>query len=286
MESILTTINFGAPAAERDIAQGLQDYFIESDTFRRVLAREKFIILGNRGSGKSAIFKMVAQREKAGGAAVIELAPEDYSYEMLASVMREEREGSWAKQGAYAAAWKYLVYVLIMKGLTKQGSKFKTGAAGKVYTYLRDHHSGQQTNPIGTLVSYLKRIEGFKLGSYEASFKSKELMRLYKLEEIEELIPAIRELCDKTRVLVLVDELDRGWDASEDSKAFVAGLFQAAVSINEVSQNLRVIVALRKELYDSIPSLYEDAQKYRDVMETVAMGGVISPRTRGETNSA
>jgi hypothetical protein len=68
----------------------------------------------------------------------------------------------------------------------------------------------------------------------------------------------------------LVDELDRGWDASEDSKSFVAGLFQACVSINELIPNLRVYVSLRRELYDSIPALYEDAQKYRDIIEVIA----------------
>jgi ABC-type lipoprotein export system ATPase subunit len=49
-------LNFGAPAAERDTSQGLKNYFVESEAFRRVQAREKYIILGNRGSGKSAIF--------------------------------------------------------------------------------------------------------------------------------------------------------------------------------------------------------------------------------------
>src|ERR1700752_1333409 len=33
---------------------------------------------------------------------------------------------------------------------------------------------------------------------------------------------------------------------------------------------MRVLVSLRMELYDSIPSLYEDAQKYRDVMEIIS----------------
>ncbi len=43
-----STLDFGAPAAERDINKGLKDYFVESDTFRRVQSGAKFIILGNR----------------------------------------------------------------------------------------------------------------------------------------------------------------------------------------------------------------------------------------------
>jgi energy-coupling factor transporter ATP-binding protein EcfA2 len=263
-------LNFGAPAAERDINQGLKDYFVESDAFRRVYAREKYVILGNRGSGKSAIFKMIAERERESGTLVIELSPEDYSYEMLSSIMVGETEGSWAKQGAYAAAWKYLIYVLIMKGLIKQGPSFKRGAAAQIYNYLRDNHSGHQDNPIGLLISYLKRIEGLKVGTFEASIKTKELVKLYKLEDIHKLLPALKELCEKRRVVVLIDELDRGWDASEDARSFVAGLFQAAISINEHTPNMRVLISLRRELYDSIPSLYEDAQKYRDVMEVIS----------------
>jgi hypothetical protein len=112
-------------------------------------------------------------------------------------------------------------------------------------------------------------MEGIKIGHYEASLKSKQLTGLYHLEEINDLLPAINELCEKRAVAVMVDELDRGWDASEDAKAFVAGLVQAALSINDKHKSLCVFVSLRRELYDSIPSLYEDAQKYRDVMETV-----------------
>jgi hypothetical protein len=63
--------------------------------------------------------------------------------------------------------------------------------------------------------------------------------------------------------------LDKGWDASEDAKAFVGGLFQATISINQLSNNFTVIVSLRKELYDNIPALYEDFQKYNDMFEVL-----------------
>lgn len=269
INSDLNTLSFGAPAAERDITQGLRDYFVESDAYTRVRSGKKSIILGNRGSGKSAIFKIVAEQELRSGSSVIELSPENYSYEMLSSTLASESRGSWVKQGAYTAAWKYLIYVLVMKELSKQGSRLKTGPAAQIYSYLRDNHQGSQDNPISVLISYLKRIEGLKIGSWEAAIKTRELASLYRLEEIDSLLTAIGELCRRRKVLVLVDELDRGWDASEDAKAFVAGLFQACVSINQTTPNLRVYVSLRRELYDSIPSLYDDAQKYRDIIETI-----------------
>lgn len=265
----LTFMRFGAPAAERDIAVGLIDYFVESEAFNRLAARSKTIVLGNRGTGKSAIFKIMAERARRSGQIVLELSPEHYSYEMLSTVLRSEKEGSWAKHGAFTSAWKYLILVKIMEGLKAAGPALKAGAAGRIYEYLRDHHKGQQDNPIAILISYLKRIEGFKVGPVEASVKTSELSKLYRLQEIEPLIDDIKDLLKKKSVIVLVDELDKGWDNSEDAKAFVSGLFQAAISLNEISGHLTIYVSLRQELYDSIPALYEDTQKYRDLIETI-----------------
>jgi energy-coupling factor transporter ATP-binding protein EcfA2 len=263
-------ISFGAPAAERDIHQGLKDYFCETDTYRRIESGQKYLLLGNRGSGKSAILKILNEREKAKGSIIIELSPEEYSYEILNSTLLKECQGAWAKQGAFTCAWKYMLWVIIMKSISSHSTSIKTGALGKIYEYLRDNHKGTAENPISVLVSYIKRIEGVKVGPYEAGIKVQELHNLYKLEEINRLIPFVTEVAKKRRILVLIDELDKGWDASEDAKCFVAGLFQAAISINSVSQNLRVLVSLRKELYDNIPALYEDSQKIVDVIETVS----------------
>jgi hypothetical protein len=264
-----TRIDLGAPAAERDIERGLAAYFIESEAFHRVRRGEKLVILGSRGAGKSAIFQMLAQREREAGSYVIELAPEDYSYELLHQTMVPEHAGSWAKLGAYAVAWKYLIYIQVMQELTRKGQRLK-GPAVAMYRYVRDNHVGGATSKLSALISYLKRVEGVKVGPYEASLRTRELEKLYKLAELDPLFPALKQVLERERVVVLVDELDRGWDASEDAQAFVAGLFQACMSINGLSDNLKVYMSLRQELYDNIPALYDDAQKFRDVIEVLS----------------
>jgi hypothetical protein len=265
----LSKVDFGAPAAERDIERGLDEYFVESEAYNRVKAGTKRILIGGRGIGKSAMFQILARRERDNGSYVIELSPEDYSYELLTQTMASEARGSWAKHGAYAAAWKYLIYVLIMKEISIRRIRLGMGAGGQIYKYIRDHHANQQASKLAALVSYLKRMEGFKIGRYEASVRARELEKLYKLEEINHLLPALKEVAHRRRVIVLVDELDRGWDSSEDARAFVAGLFQACISVNSLHENLRVYMSLRRELYEEIPELYEDAQKYRDLIETI-----------------
>ncbi|WP_433181843.1 P-loop ATPase, Sll1717 family [Actinoallomurus sp. CA-150999] len=266
---ILDGLDFGAPSAERDIGRGLEKCFVESAAYHRVHSGAKTVLLGNRGSGKSAIFQVLAKRERTAGNRVIELSPEDYSYELLSSTMAAENAGSWAKHGAYAAAWKYLLYVLVMKEIARKGMRLAKGAGAEIHGYIRNNHANVQMGRLSVLVSYLKRLENIKLGPIEAGAKTRELDRLYKLEEINSLLPALRKVLDKQRVTIVVDELDRGWDSSEDAKAFVSGLFQACVSVNALHRNLSVYISLRRELYDDIPALYEDAQKYRDLLETI-----------------
>ena len=174
-----------------------------------------------------------------------------------------------AKHGAYAAAWKYLIYITIMKKITQSGKSYKRGSEAKIYNYLRDNHQGTSTNPIGIMISYLKRMEGIKIGKYEAGVKAQELRKLYSLEEVTPLITHIDIACKRRKLTVFVDELDKGWDASEDAISYVAGLFTSAVSINSQMENVKVLVSLRKELYESIPALYEDAQKVRDIIENL-----------------
>lgn len=265
----LRKIKLGSPAAERD--ESLQDYFIKSDAFRRVAEGEKRILIGNRGAGKSAIFQYIAKREGARpDTAVIELTPEDYSYELLRDTMAAEKDGSWHKQSAYAAAWKYHLYVMVMKEIAKSGSKLgRKTPQDRIARYVRDNHKGGQHDKLSVLISYLKRLEGVKVGKYEGGMKVRELERLYRLEDISSLIPDVKSVLERKRIIILVDELDRGWDESEDAKAFVAGLFQASQSINGVSSNMKLYMSLRQELYDNIPALTDDAQKLRDIIEVI-----------------
>jgi hypothetical protein len=261
--------NLGADSAEEDIRIGLLRYFVKSSSFEAIEDGKKYIVVGNRGTGKTAIFKYLAEKHKSAGHIVIELSPEDYSYEMLSSILKKESDGSWGKQSSYSISWQYLIYSLIFKDIANRTKGFTTGAWKKIYEYVRDNLKDSETSRIGLLVSYLKRLEGIKIGEYEATIKKKDLYKLYELQEVKELLPYLIKILDSIHISVFVDELDKGWDNSEDAQYFIAGLLQAAQRINIIHNNLRVFVSIRQELFDNIPQIYEDAQKIRGSIETI-----------------
>jgi len=270
MLSDIQKVSFGKLAAEREIDEGLKQYFLETGTFVRLKDASRSILLGNRGTGKSAIVKMLVDFYKQKNWLVVELTPEDYSYEMLQKCSNAELEGTWVKASSYTAAWKYLIYVIAMKCYINDSDTIVKSQANNIYQYIRNNHKGYKTQGHwDVFINYIKRIEGIKIGPYEAGIKTRQLQDLFKLEEITELLENLKALTNRKPIVFLIDELDKGWDASEDAKAFVGGLFQASITLNQLSSNFRVIVSLRRELYDNIPLLYEDYQKYNDTFEVI-----------------
>jgi len=270
MLSNIKKVKFGKLAAEREVDEGLKSYFLETGAFIRLRDGEKSILLGNRGAGKSAIVKMLIDHYKQKNCLVVELLPEDYSYEMLQKSSIIKNEGDWIRASSYTAAWKYLIYVIAMKKYIKDSDTIVKSHAMDIYQYIRKNHKGyDRQNNWDVFTNYLKRIEGIKIGPYEAGIKTKELQELYKLEEVTSLLPSLKKLTLRKPIVFLIDELDKGWDASEEAQAFIGGLFQASVTLNQLSPNYKVIISLRRELYDNIPLLYQDYQKYNDMFEVI-----------------
>lgn len=262
-------LHLGADAAEDDIRVGLTRYFIKSTSFEKIKSGKKYIVVGNRGVGKTAIFKYLAKSQKTSGYVIIELSPEDYSYDILATILKKDPEGAWGKQSSYSISWQFLIFNLIFKEIASKTKGFAVGAKKKIYGYVRDNLKELDISPLGLFVSYLKRLEGVKFGKFEASIKKRDLYSLYELQEIKELLPSLKDILDSIHVAVYVDELDKGWDNSEDARYFVAGLLQAAQRMNSIHENLSIYVSIRQELFDNIPQIYDDAQKIRGSIETI-----------------
>lgn len=267
----ITQLKLGSDSAEKDIEVGLLRYFLKSKSYEKLSAGQKTIVVGNRGVGKSAIFKYIATNERENGHIVLELTPEEYSYEVLSSTLRKESEGSWGKDAAFSTAWQYLLYNLIFKEIVRRN---KTNVPKRIFQYVRDNLKIDGLNPISLMVSYLKRLEGIKVGSYEGTIKVKELQSLYALEEIKDLSEDLKAYLSRNRTLIFIDELDKGWDNLEDSRFFVSGLIQAAQKMNRISPNLKIYVSIRQEIFDNIPQIYDDAQKIREDIEIIRWSDV------------
>ena len=261
----MTIKSIGAPAAERD--DFLSTCFVDNHILDSVRAGECFILLGNRGAGKSAIFERF--KDTATGIQVASIAPEDYSYEMVSSQLSSTDLSSWAKQSNFTAAWKHALLTAALRIVRDNAENTRSSHYREVYAYLRNSNRIDRLDLLDELVSYIHRFKSVNILGSGGDLHEPSAGQLYRLEHLMAIVPAFKELVKEVPVTILVDELDRGWDASDQAKFFVAGLFQASIWLNQISPNFRVLIALRRELYDNIPAIFEDAQKFRDVLRYV-----------------
>ena len=66
----LKELQFGVPAAERD--ENLIACFVSSEIYKKLAQGQKAIILGNRGVGKSALFRKLADDEVRKGNIIVD----------------------------------------------------------------------------------------------------------------------------------------------------------------------------------------------------------------------
>ncbi len=108
---VLRSINLGNSVAEFD--EALERYFIETDTFRRVVEDRVDIIAGDKGTGKTALFRILHRRYPTIEALHnVEVIP---AFNLAGSpVFQRLNEGDVLDEGQYITLWKS--YILSLAG--------------------------------------------------------------------------------------------------------------------------------------------------------------------------
>ena len=111
-ENKLSGINLGDPAAENEETT-LESYFLDRDESRQVLDGRANIVVGRKGSGKSAVFFHVRDRLSAArNNIILGLSPEAYQLRKLKDVvLRCLNAGS--KEALLSAFWEYVLLLEI-----------------------------------------------------------------------------------------------------------------------------------------------------------------------------
>ncbi|HEV7486899.1 MAG TPA: hypothetical protein VGQ65_14570 [Thermoanaerobaculia bacterium] len=115
----LDRVTFGASAAENEL-RDLAGYYLETDQFRRALRGELRLVVGRKGSGKTAIFAQVRdqiRRDRAN--VVLDLRPDGYQLlkfkEMVLAYL-----GMGAQEHTITAFWEYLLLLEVCHKLLEK----------------------------------------------------------------------------------------------------------------------------------------------------------------------
>lgn len=259
----LQNIDLGKDEAEQD--QRLKEYFLKTTSYQNALLGTKTIVIGRKGSGKSAIFTLMRSELEKAGTLVIPITPDQYSW----SALRDYREQGILPEQAHTNAWKFTLLSAIVWRLNEDGLVASGSKLVKYYQMMRDSFVPKKEDWFLGIVNGIKTfVTGVKTQwvSFDWGETGAVATPLRAIDEVKALLQ--RDWPQGRQVRILLDRLDDSWDASMESRYVIVGLLKAANQLNAVfSGRLVVTIFLRSDIYDNL--FFDDQDKLRQYEETL-----------------
>lgn len=283
----LSKIDLGRDEAEQDIR--LKEYFLKTPNYQNALLGLKTIIIGRKGSGKSAIFTLMKDELQEQGSFVIPITPDQYSW----GTLKEYKELGILSTQAHTNAWKTtllssIIWIINQKNLVKTNSQIR-----QYHKYFKNQYSIDDENWFFDIVEKSGNLlRGIKLEALGASigfdFNQKKSISipLKVNENLQKTLLA--EIPGDNVFRIIIDRLDDSWDNSQESRDLIIGLLKAANDINaRFNKKVIVTVFLRSDIYDHL--YFDDQDKLRQNEEilywnTDELKSIVSERVKVSLN--
>ncbi|MFM8833506.1 MAG: P-loop ATPase, Sll1717 family [Cytophagales bacterium] len=215
---------FGHEAAEDEDPARLREYYFKTNTYDEVAADLPLrILVGHKGIGKSALFKVAMLEDRENGIITVLIKPDDVA-ELATNTsdfLKTIRE------------WKVgLSQIIAKKVLSDLGLNDDTWTA-KVKQYG------------GTLISFFD--ETFRSLSKGVTQPAKQAIVDHYLK--------------KNRISIYIDDLDRGWQGRKQDNVRISALLNAVRDLSSESRGLNFRISLRSDVYYLVRTSDESTDK-------------------------
>ena len=218
----LQSLSFGDPTAENEMTT-LGAYYMQTDEFRRAQRGEVNLVVGRKGSGKTALFLQLRDRIRADKRNVmVDLKPEGYQLiKLKEDLLSYLTEGS--RQHLITAFWEYLLLLEVTyKVLEKDRITHKHNhEIYQMYVDLETTYRAENFSTQGDFSERLLTLSGRIATEYRTRFGDAADTKL-TADDVTSLVYShdirlLRErlsayLGAKQSVWILFDNLDKGWN--------------------------------------------------------------------------
>ncbi len=267
--------SFGDVAAEDD---AVLDYFLTTDAVDRIRNQEALLVLGRKGSGKTALVRHFAE----GNGNTVSRSINLGGYPWNVHAQRIDRGASDVE--AYVSSWRYMIAVQLAWLTLSRAPQSSESSAQAIRQFLADNY-GPGSPQIDSVLrpsklrlssmSFEPQVFGCKLGAIALNRGSADLKLGMELNALSDLmLSATIALAKKLSLPALMlhfDELDQGISTVTKERArMLAGLVLAARSVRQACRHspvpIRPVVYLRTDLWDELS--FSDKNK---ISETLAL---------------
>jgi hypothetical protein len=265
----LQTLAMGDPTAENEMTT-LANYFVPTDQYGRTLQGAVNLVVGRKGSGKTALFIQIRDKVRADVRnIVVDLKPEGYQLVKLKEdILTHLSEGS--RQHLITAFWEYLLLLEVAYKLLEKDRNISryNHEIGALYRELESAYRDERLSSEGDFSERLLSLSQKVSSEYAARYGDGAATRL-TTDQVTELVYSsdIRILEDrickylekKHSVWVLFDNLDKGWSTKGVDEIDAVVLRCLIDAGRKLERNMRrkghtfhCIVFVRNDVYDFV----------------------------------
>jgi hypothetical protein len=264
----LERVDLGDLAAENEIL-ALRSYFVPTGQYNDVKRGHARLVVGRKGSGKTAIFYGVREayiHERS--RLVLDLKPEGHQLTKLREAILAELSPGF-QQHVLTAFWNYLLLMEIAHKIlgTEQQAAYRDQQLAMQYGRVKKAYEAharvgaEQGDFSERLLALVDDIVQRKQSVADVNHGGEVTSLVYR-DDIRQLSDAIGDyitLARKEDIWLLFDNLDKGWPVrgirDEDIK-IVAGLLEATRKLQRQFANrsieLRAVVFIRNDIYQNL----------------------------------
>ncbi len=255
---------FGKDDAESDNAEGglLKQGFLQTTAYEAALNGRKSLIIGRKGSGKSAICLMLKARS-GNGECVSLVTPDEISAD---EIRRFELTGITPEQSK-VLVWRYVFAVQIAKyvlALAQHYFETEGDYPDEIKAVRRFLIDNGEVDDLRIHEKFWRVLERIKVSISLEAFGAKASTEIApspglransQVDEIEKRIKialdSIPRVGNRKKLILLVDQVEKVWSNDRNSDLMVIGLLLASKHIsNSFTENVNCIVFLRLDIYD------------------------------------
>jgi hypothetical protein len=216
---------FGFEDAESEPINRLKEYYFKNETYLRVLSNLPVrILVGHKGTGKSALFKVAISENRERGNLPILIKPDD-----IAELGKSDDNFLLRIR-----QWKYGLNKIIGEKVLDE------------FEISEDEHR----NKLGQF--------GIKIVSYlhETVRKVKSNINLEATKK-----SLVYNFLETKQIIIYIDDLDRGWSGSKDDIIRISALLNAIRDLSNDNEGLNFRISLRSDVYYLVRTSDESTDK-------------------------
>ena len=262
-EGLLERLDVGDVAAENEIA-GLRSYFIPTAQFNSAKRGHARLVVGRKGSGKTAVFYAVREAySRRKSHLVLDLKPEGHQFTKLREAVLS-RLSPGLQEHTLVAFWNYILLAEMANKIRDYEFSYAQRDEDRKAAFddLMEVYESQVPADAGDFSERLLRrvdalVDVMPADIPETAGALTELLFKGDIRRLEEVLTVY--LDEKEQVWVLVDNLDKGWPtrgASTEDILILRSLLEATRKLQRQMEKrgveLHCLVFLRNDIYDHL----------------------------------